>query len=175
MRTSVCVLNLRPLLDAIKTNLGSNPHEVSADAGYCSTANLRTLSWRRIKGYIATGRQKHAMAQKGAVVFQPLNVPNPSHLRRYLWQAAHAAGRMHAVRTQGQLQRRQAHCSARQYEQVGVRPYGRLSEPECPSPARLSSHATLRRAHMTHQTNVIPLANTRDGLSRNCSITTQAI
>jgi hypothetical protein len=25
-----------PLLDAIKTNLGSNPHEVSADAGYCS-------------------------------------------------------------------------------------------------------------------------------------------
>ena len=45
-----------PLLDAIKTNLGSNPHEVSADAGYCSTANLRTLSRRRIKGYIATGR-----------------------------------------------------------------------------------------------------------------------
>ena len=33
-----------PLLDAIKTNLGSNPHEVSADAGYCSSANLRTLS-----------------------------------------------------------------------------------------------------------------------------------
>jgi IS5 family transposase len=32
---------------------------VSADAGYCSAANLRTLSWRRIKGYIATGRQKH--------------------------------------------------------------------------------------------------------------------
>jgi Transposase DDE domain len=26
-----------PLLDAIKTNLGSNPDEVSADAGYCST------------------------------------------------------------------------------------------------------------------------------------------
>jgi transposase len=49
-----------PLLNAIKANLGSNPDEVSADAGYCSAANLRTLSRRRIKGYIATGRQKHA-------------------------------------------------------------------------------------------------------------------
>jgi transposase len=48
-----------PLLDGIKTNLKRNPDEVSADAGYCSAANLRTLSRRRIKGYIATGRQKH--------------------------------------------------------------------------------------------------------------------
>ena len=48
-----------PLLDGIKANLKRNPNEVSADAGYCSAANLRTLSRRRIKGYIATGRQKH--------------------------------------------------------------------------------------------------------------------
>ena len=50
---------LAPLLDRIKANLGGNPREVSADAGYCSAANLRTLSRRRIKGYIATGRQQH--------------------------------------------------------------------------------------------------------------------
>jgi len=50
---------LAPLLDGIKANLGRNPDEASADAGYCSTANLRTLIRRRIKGYIATGRQKH--------------------------------------------------------------------------------------------------------------------
>jgi transposase len=50
---------LAPLLDSIKANLGTNPQEASADAGYCSAANLRTLSRRRIKGYIATGRQKH--------------------------------------------------------------------------------------------------------------------
>jgi hypothetical protein len=50
---------LAPLLDGIRANLGRNPDEASADAGYCSTANLRTLSRRRIKGYIATGRQKH--------------------------------------------------------------------------------------------------------------------
>lgn len=50
---------LAPVLDAVKVNLGENPDEVSADAGYCSQANLRTLVRRRIKGYIATGRQKH--------------------------------------------------------------------------------------------------------------------
>src|SRR3979411_2771234 len=50
---------LAPLLDAIKANLGNNPDEASADAGYCSQANLRTLIRRRIEGYVATGRQKH--------------------------------------------------------------------------------------------------------------------
>jgi transposase len=50
---------LAPLLDGVKANLGRNPQEASADAGYCSAANLRTISRRRIKGYIATGRQHH--------------------------------------------------------------------------------------------------------------------
>lgn len=50
---------LAPLLDAIRANLGTNPQEASADAGYCSAANLCTLIRRRIEGYIATGRQKH--------------------------------------------------------------------------------------------------------------------
>lgn len=52
---------LAPLLDAIRANLGTNPEEVSADAGYCSQANLRTIARRRIAGYIATGRQKHGV------------------------------------------------------------------------------------------------------------------
>ena len=58
-----------PLLDGIKANLGRNPDEVSADAGYCSAPNLRTLSRRRIKGYIATGRQKHG--SKSAIAKRP--------------------------------------------------------------------------------------------------------
>jgi transposase len=61
---------LAPLLDGIRTNLGRNPGEVSADAGYCSDTNLRTLKRRRIEGYIATGRHKHgsksAVAKKTA-------------------------------------------------------------------------------------------------------------
>lgn len=50
---------LAPLLDGIRANLGRNPHEASADAGYCSEANLRTIKRRLINGYIATGRQNH--------------------------------------------------------------------------------------------------------------------
>lgn len=50
---------LAPLLDRIRANTGKNPDEISADAGYCSDANIKTLSRRRIAGYIATGRQKH--------------------------------------------------------------------------------------------------------------------
>lgn len=50
---------LAPLLEGIRANLGTNPDEVSADAGYCSDANLRTIKRRRIAGYIATGRQRH--------------------------------------------------------------------------------------------------------------------
>jgi transposase len=60
---------LAPLLDAIKVNLGRNPDEASADAGYCSAANLRTLSRRRIKGYIASGRQQHGT--KAAIAKRP--------------------------------------------------------------------------------------------------------
>jgi transposase len=53
---------LVPLLDQIKANLRQNPDEASADAGYCSEANLKTLKRRRIAAYIATGRQKHGTA-----------------------------------------------------------------------------------------------------------------
>jgi transposase len=47
------------LLDAIVASTGRQPREVSADVGYCSEDNLRALQERRIRGYIATGRQKH--------------------------------------------------------------------------------------------------------------------
>lgn len=50
---------LVPLVVGIRANLGRNPEEASADAGYCSQANIRALVRRRIAGYIATGRQKH--------------------------------------------------------------------------------------------------------------------
>ena len=50
---------LVPLVDAIKANTGAKPREVSADVGYCSEDNLKALEARGIRGYIATGRQKH--------------------------------------------------------------------------------------------------------------------
>ena len=47
------------LIDGIKANLRRRPKEASADAGYCSEANLAALRKRRIAAYIATGRAKH--------------------------------------------------------------------------------------------------------------------
>jgi transposase len=53
---------LTALVDAIQSNTGRPPKEVSADAGYCSEANLEALDARGIRGYVATGRQRHGQA-----------------------------------------------------------------------------------------------------------------
>jgi transposase len=50
---------LVPLIDGIAKNLGRKPKEASADAGYCSEANLEALAERDIAAYIAIGRAKH--------------------------------------------------------------------------------------------------------------------
>jgi transposase len=47
-----------PLMDATLATTGARPEEVSADAGFCSEANLRALAERRIRSYVATGRAK---------------------------------------------------------------------------------------------------------------------
>jgi transposase len=53
---------LTPMLDAVVANIGAPPDELSADAGYCSEANLEDVARRKVAGYIATGRQKHGSA-----------------------------------------------------------------------------------------------------------------
>ncbi|MDQ3071596.1 MAG: IS1182 family transposase [Acidobacteriota bacterium] len=50
---------LAPILTRIRHNLGRQTKELSADTGYCSEANLRELSRRRVRGYVATGRHRH--------------------------------------------------------------------------------------------------------------------
>ncbi len=54
-----------PMVALIKQQTGLQARELSADAGYCSEANLRELSRRHIKGYVATGRQRHGQASAG--------------------------------------------------------------------------------------------------------------
>ena len=56
---------LVPLVDGIEANMGRKPGQVSADAGYCSEANLQALADRTIDGYVAPGRAKHATADNG--------------------------------------------------------------------------------------------------------------
>lgn len=51
--------SLLPMIEAVKAHAGRNPDQFSADAGYCSDANLEILEARGIDAYVATGRQKH--------------------------------------------------------------------------------------------------------------------
>jgi transposase len=53
---------LVPMIDAIETNLGRKPEQLSADAGYCSEANLEALENRSVDAYVATGRARDAVA-----------------------------------------------------------------------------------------------------------------
>jgi len=53
---------LTPMLAHIKANTGRQARELSADAGYCSEQNLTALHRRHIRGYVATGRQRHGTA-----------------------------------------------------------------------------------------------------------------
>jgi hypothetical protein len=52
---------LVPMTDAVETNLGRKPEQLSADAGCCSEANLEALETRDIDGYVATGRARDAV------------------------------------------------------------------------------------------------------------------
>lgn len=47
------------MVAAIRANTGRNPAQFSADAGYCSDANLAVLAKQKINAFIATGRQRH--------------------------------------------------------------------------------------------------------------------
>jgi transposase len=51
--------HLPAMVEQIKVNTGRQAQELSADAGYCSEANLTELNRRHIEGYVATGRQVH--------------------------------------------------------------------------------------------------------------------
>jgi Transposase DDE domain/Transposase domain (DUF772) len=57
--TSNDMEQLLPMVDAVAAMAGALPEEISADAGYCSEDNLAGLEERDIRGYVATGRQKH--------------------------------------------------------------------------------------------------------------------
>ncbi|MGB6963600.1 MAG: IS1182 family transposase [Xanthobacteraceae bacterium] len=67
---------LVPMIDATKTNLGRYPGQASADAGYCSEANLEALETRDIDGYVATGRARDAVA--GNVAAEAAAAPGAS-------------------------------------------------------------------------------------------------
>jgi transposase len=54
---------LGELVGQIKSNTGRQAQEFSADAGYCSEGNLALLARRKVRAYIATGKQRHGRAK----------------------------------------------------------------------------------------------------------------
>ena len=54
------------MADAVEANLGRKPEQASADAGYCSEANLAGLEARKIDAYVATGRARDTVAGAAA-------------------------------------------------------------------------------------------------------------
>lgn len=74
------------LMDRIEENLGRKPKEASADAGYCSEANLAALAEREISAYIATGRAKHAGDVKRRIT-GPLTTAMRDKLKRAGWRS----------------------------------------------------------------------------------------
>ena len=59
---------LAPMLERVEQNLGAKPEAVSADAGYCSEAQLTDKRIEGIELYVATGKQKHRLPEPGDVV-----------------------------------------------------------------------------------------------------------
>jgi transposase len=58
--------HLPDMVKQIKVNTGRQAQELSADAGYCSEANLTELNRRHVAGYVATGRQVHGTSHATA-------------------------------------------------------------------------------------------------------------
>jgi transposase len=77
---------LAPRLDDIRAHLGRRPKEVSADAGYCSEANLAAFAERDIEGYVAVARAKHAAKAKRPPL-GPLTQAMQRKLKRAGWRS----------------------------------------------------------------------------------------
>ena len=77
---------LVPLIDGIEANLGRKPKEASADAGYCSEANLAAMAARNVSPYIATGRAKRP-AEGERKITGPLTKAMRDKLKRARWRS----------------------------------------------------------------------------------------
>ena len=76
---------LVPLVDQLRGRLGRRPREVSADAGFCTEANLAAMRERRIGAYIPPGRARHGEASaagRRAITAKPLAMVMAAKLRR---------------------------------------------------------------------------------------------
>ncbi len=81
---AVDVHQVEPMLDQVKENTGAQPHAVSADAGYFSEDNVRSLESRGIDPLIAAERLKHTEKPPAARGRIPKNLSVKERMRRKL-------------------------------------------------------------------------------------------
>jgi transposase len=83
---------LLPIVRQVKQNTGRQMKELSADFGYLSLENLEGLERHRIRGFIATGRQKHGRSnatgrfrgtQRNVIREMKLRLSRGGHRSRY--------------------------------------------------------------------------------------------
>lgn len=76
---------LVPLVDQVRGHLRRRPREASADAGFCTEANLAAMAERRVVAYIPPGRARHGEASaagRRALKAKPLAMAMAAKLRR---------------------------------------------------------------------------------------------
>lgn len=106
---------LPPIVRLIKINTGRQAEELSADAGYLSEANLRELKRRHIRGYIATGRQRHSATAtpppKRGPNTGPLTVLMNQRLRRGGWRSRYRLRKVIVEPVIGQIKQNRGYRS----------------------------------------------------------------
>jgi transposase len=59
---------LAPMLERVEQNMGAKPEAATADAGYCSENQFNDARVKCVELYVATGKQKHGLAETADVV-----------------------------------------------------------------------------------------------------------
>jgi hypothetical protein len=103
--------HLAPVVAAIERDAGHVPEELSADAGYCSEANLEHLKRHAIRGYGATGRGHHD--QPSATRDRPADPDSftgqmQARLRRGGWRSRYRLRKIVAEPVIGQIKHARA-------------------------------------------------------------------
>jgi hypothetical protein len=72
------------MLERIKANTGELPDTLIADAGYCSTANLKACEERGLNAYISISRQQHGKRPRPSRGRPPADLDDRGRMERKL-------------------------------------------------------------------------------------------